>query len=208
MTNELPTFELQCQDFNKDQEEFERISIYKTKKYGLEINNKGFLKELLEDKPEKIRLTNFVPILKPRKVSELPSVFHVTKSKMKYLLLLVIPIVFLGLSIDELLTSEPSNLIIGFSIIWNAYLIWIVIDYFRNNNQFEISEHGVRTSKELIPWEVIFATVIKESQYENRLILILPTGTDIDINLNGLIGPKQRIENYIELYRKKRMETE
>lgn len=144
-------------------------------------------------------------MFKPRKLSELPSSFHVTKSKIKYLLLLIIPIVFLGFAIHELLNSELSKMIIGFTIICMAYLIWIIVDYFSNDNQFEISEQGVRTSKELIPWEVIFATVIKESQYKHQLILILPTGTDIEINLTLLIGPIQRIENYIDLYRKNRI---
>lgn len=206
LTKQVPTFEFDCTSFSLNQFKLERIAAKKINSYGLFKKEKGFVQEMFSNDSIRTRLTQFVPIIKPKTTQDLPDHFKVSKSKIKYILISLIPTLFILAATREILLKGTDSLLIGFIGICFASLAWILFDYIRNNNSFSINRNGIKYQGDMISWQVIMATLIRETAYQGHndkhLILVVPTKKDIEIKLNGLIGPSLKIENYIELYKK------
>ena len=202
LTQNSPEFGEECSEYINDRAEFEKICSEKIKAYGLAEKEKGFFKEFISDTNVKSRPTQFIAFVKPRAIAELPSEVRITKSKIKYALFSMVPIVLFLIALLEFFTNGMEPMLIGFMAVCLTGFGWILFDFRNNGNSFSINRRGITYDGELISWGVILGTIIRETENERHLILLVPTKKDIEINLNGLRGPVERIENAIELNKK------
>ncbi len=206
MTNEHANFNDDCGQFRLDDKEFKRISLEKIEKYGLG-ENKGFWKEFFKDSHIDYKLTAKFLLFKPREQRDLGHETHVQKSKISYGLLMLVPLTFIILALVQRQTFENKPFFIGILVVCIAVIVWIIVDYFQNKNDFIVNDKGLKVKGQFIPWKIILATMIKVERFQGfsnkYLVLITATNEDIEIKLNGLKGMTESIENIVEFYKER-----
>jgi hypothetical protein len=146
-------------------------------------------------------------LFKPREQRDLGHETHIQKSKVRYGLLILVPLTFIVLAFFQKQPIANEPFLIGFVIVCLVVIGWIVFDYFNNKNDFIVSDKGFKLKGQFIPWKIILATMIKIERFQNfnnkYLVLITATKEDIEIKLNGLKGMTESIENVIEFYKER-----
>ncbi len=205
ITNNQADFEDDCENFYRDEIECKRVMIEKIQKYGL-VETKGSLNKLLGEIIE-YEVTKVIRFIDPHHGKDLPSSTYVGKSYLKYGLG-VFAIIFLIVS--GLIQTEFEGFdltVIGVVVALLGFIIWLIMDFKSNKNDFTINEQGIIKSGNLIPWKIILGTLIRKvpsnSFSEYYLILIVGTKNDIEINLTGLKDHFDRIGNLVELYKER-----
>ncbi len=135
--------------------------IEKIQKYGL-TEKAGPFKKLL-GKVTEYEITKVTRLIKPNYEKDLPSSAYVGKSHLKYGLG-ISAIIFL--MVFGFINTEFEGFdltVIGINVALAGYIIWLVVDYKSNKNDFTINEHGIIKSGNLIPWKIILGTINKKS---------------------------------------------
>jgi hypothetical protein len=205
ITNNQADFEDDCETFYRDEIECKKVMIEKIQKYGL-TEKAGPFKKLL-GKVTEYEITKVTRLVKPNYEKDLPSSTYVGKSHLKYGFG-ISAIIFL--MVYGLINTEFEGFdltIVGINLALVGAIIWVVVDFKSNKNDFTINEHGIVKLGNLIPWKIILGTLIRKvpsnSFSEYHLILIVGTKDDIEINLTGLEGHFDRIANLVELYKER-----
>ena len=213
LTNLPPAFVHDCSSFQADEPEYQRIGSEKLERYGLTVTETHGIDIAPESVVVSAHLyerTQFRSFVEPNDPGQLGESFPVRKSLVKYGIFTLIPIVFLIMGFNGLLESHltrtENGIIYSVMAACVVVLALVLVDYIRNNNEFDISERGIYYREALIPWRVILATLTKRPQGNPRkisLVLSVATARDIEINLTGLNASPEKIENAIELYKER-----
>ncbi len=209
LINKKADFKDDCKSYKVDNSEFERICLEKIRQYGLDEKKTllNHLKnEFKNEPPDKYELTRLIEFVKPRAQNELSDFYSFKKSLTKYGLAISLPIILTIILLIDISKKDSDELIYGLFgltliLSFAGLVLW---DFFKNTNEFTVSEQGIKKNGQIIPWKIVLATLIRRPPTKTNdkyLVLSVATKEDIEIKLNGIEGMPEQVGNVIELYK-------